>query len=204
MTMERERPLLDASASPGKARRVALWSTVAAAGGAAVMLALLAALGPAAAKTAGGWTLIVAFAVVGIVMSVHDVRDRRLPDLLTLPLAAGMLTAVWTLALGTGNILAGAIATGAALALAVLLFVGALLGGVGAGDLKLALSIGLLTGWFGFLPPIYALLISFLLPLPYAIVGVIRRSRGVQVADIPFGPYLVAGGLIAAVAAALA
>lgn len=195
---------IEPAADPTKPRRTALWALGAAGAGVVSMTASLAAFGPEAGRIVGGWMLIVAFVVVGIVMSVHDVRDRRLPDLLTLPLAAGLFTAVWTLALGTGDIMAGLIATGAALALALVLFIGAMLGGIGAGDLKLALSVGLLTGWFGFLPPVYALLASFLLPLPYAIIGVIRRSRGAQVADVPFGPYLVAGGLLAAVVAAIA
>lgn len=194
---------VEVTTGPTKTRRVTLWALAAAGGGAVSMTAALVAFGPESGRTVGGWALILAFAVVGIVMSVHDVRDRRLPDLLTLPLATGLFTAVWTLALGTGDIMAGLIATGAALALALVLFVGAMVGGVGAGDLKLALSVGLLTGWFGFLPPVYALLATFLLPLPYAIIGVIRRSRGAQIADVPFGPYLVAGGLLGAVVAAI-
>lgn len=203
MSLDQETDV-EVTAGPTKTRRVTLWALVAAGGGAVSMAAALVAFGPESGRMVGGWALILAFSVVGIVMSVHDVRDRRLPDLLTLPLAAGLFTAVWTLALGTGDIMAGLIATGAALALALVLFIGAMLGGVGAGDLKLALSVGLLTGWFGFLPPVYALLATFLLPLPYAIIGVIRRSRGAQVPDVPFGPYLVAGGLLAAVVAAIA
>lgn len=203
MTVDQE-STTGVSAQADKTRRIVLWSLTAAGCGGLLTGVVLIAFGPTLGRTIGEWLMIVAFAAVGLVMSILDVRDRRLPDLLTLPLAAGLFTAVWTLALSTGDILSGLTATAAALALAFVLFIGAMLGGIGAGDLKLALSVGLITGWFGFLPPIYALLASFLLPLPVAIVGLIRRSRGATVADIPFGPYMVAGGLIAAIFAAIA
>jgi leader peptidase (prepilin peptidase) / N-methyltransferase len=79
-----------------------------------------------------------------VVMSCYDLRQRRLPNWLTLP--------------GSGAILIGAATTGrafpvlagaAALTGAYLLVHLASPTGMGAGDVKLAIGLGGLAGWFG-------------------------------------------------------
>ena len=78
------------------------------------------------------------------VLSVYDLRLRRLPNVLTLPGAAVLLW--WATAAGHGG---PALAGGAALAGAYLLVHLAAPAHLGAGDVKLALGLGALTGSFG-------------------------------------------------------
>src|SRR3954465_2007492 len=78
------------------------------------------------------------------VLSGYDIRQRRLPNVLTLPGAVVVLCGAATLGRGLPALVgAGALA---ACYLAVHLVAPT---GLGAGDVKLALGIGALTGAFG-------------------------------------------------------
>jgi leader peptidase (prepilin peptidase)/N-methyltransferase len=105
--------------------------------------------------------------------------------------------------LTTGNWATAASAALGALGLALALTVIGLAGHVGFGDVKLALSIGLVTGWHSWYLPISALFLAYLLAFPHAIIVAILRYRGGTHKDLPFGPYLIAGGLIALLCATL-
>lgn len=133
--------------------------------------------------------------LVGIVLlwatalTVIDIRRRRLPNFLTLP--GALVVLVVALACGRGlPALAGAIGL-AVLYLAVHLVVP---GGLGAGDVKLALGVGGLTGAFG--PDVW-LLAALGAPVLTAIlaVGVAVRSR---TATVPHGPSMCLASLAAA------
>lgn len=83
----------------------------------------------------------------GITLCVIDLRQRRLPDVLTLP----AIPLVWAVALA---IQPTAVLGGLGWAL-LLLVIGIRLGGVGGGDIKLAASLGVvvvLGAGFGVLP----------------------------------------------------
>lgn len=114
------------------------------------------------------------------VLSVYDVRQRRLPNVLTLP-GAGVILAVAAL---TGHGLP-ALAGAAALAGLYLLVHLAAPTGMGAGDVKLALGLGAVTGCFGgdvwFLAAIGA-------PLLTAVIGAVLWLRGVR--SVPHGPSM--------------
>lgn len=77
-------------------------------------------------------------------LSVYDVRERRLPNLLTLPGAAAILVAAMLAGRGAPAVLGAA-------ALGVLYLVVHVLdpAALGAGDVKLAIGLGGLTGAFG-------------------------------------------------------
>ena len=80
-----------------------------------------------------------------------------------------------------------------------------LIGTLAAGDIKLFLAIGLLTGWFSWLLPLYALVAGYILAIPHAGILLARRRRAPDAdTHLPFGPYLVAAALLVTIAAKLA
>jgi leader peptidase (prepilin peptidase)/N-methyltransferase len=115
-----------------------------------------------------------------VVLSSYDIRQRRLPNLLTLP--------------GAGAILLGAVAAGrgvpalagAAALTGVYLLVHLLApAGMGAGDVKLAIGVGGLTGCFGvevwFLAALGA-------PLLTTLVAALALLGGIR--TVPHGPSM--------------
>jgi len=133
-----------------------------------------------------------------IVLLATDLDQRLLPDLITLPLIA--VTAV-LLVIGWSPLLMGkelglVSGIGAALAAPAFLFVTdrVLKGDLGEGDLKLAVSIGLLCG--------ISLLVSGLLvaSIGFSIVLVllIVLGRLTLRSAIPFGPVLILAAFVAA------
>jgi leader peptidase (prepilin peptidase)/N-methyltransferase len=117
-------------------------------------------------------------------LSRYDIRERRLPNALTLTGAAAILT-VAALAGRGWPALAGTVALTAVYS--VVHYVAP--GGMGAGDVKLALGLGALTGCFGagawFLAAVGA-------PLLSAVVGTAARLRGGVdgTGTVPHGPSM--------------
>ena len=173
-------------------------------GGFVLSAALTAPLAPEHRQGVGEWGAIILFAAVALPLAVIDARTRRLPNLGTLPLAAALL-GYWTgLAATTGlwQLLGqAAVATAAILAIVTLT---ALIGTLAAGDMKLFLSIGLLTAWFSWMLPLYALAAGYLIAIPHAAVLLARkRTHPDRDTRLPFGPYLVAATLVVTITAAL-
>ena len=131
-------------------------------------------------------------------LSVIDIRERRLPNVLTLTGAMTILGGCAACGRGLPAIL-GAAALGG-LYLSVHLVDPA---GLGGGDVKLALGLGALTGAFG--PPVW-LLSAIAAPMLTAILGAaaLLRSRGAAArpAAVPHGPSMCTASL-GAVALAL-
>ncbi|MEE3063264.1 MAG: A24 family peptidase [Actinomycetota bacterium] len=113
-----------------------------------------------------------------LVLSCYDVRQRRLPNLLTLPGAGVILVA----ACWGGR---GAFALAGAAALATLYLLVHLISpaGMGAGDVKLAIGVGGLAGCFGAAAWFLAALAA---PLLTALLGVAWRGG----ASVPHGPSM--------------
>lgn len=123
------------------------------------------------------------------VLSIYDIRERRLPNVLTLPGAAAVLIVASAMGRGAPALL------GAAGLFAVYLAVHLLApGAMGAGDVKLALGVGALTGSFG--PAAWALsaLGASLLTAMWAVVAVIRRAES----GVPHGPSMCIAAVVAA------
>ena len=121
-----------------------------------------------------------------------DCRTKLLPDLLTLG-AAGWLFAAsaWT-ARGRVAIVAG-VATAAVFLILALLAPSS----YGLGDVKLGLTTGGVAGWFGGWPAVLAATLAFVaLSLVGVIVAAARRRR-LRDVELPFGPFLVLGALVA-------
>lgn len=140
---------------------------------------------------------------VGAVLAVVDATSRRLPDAIIVPsypIAAALLAVAaaadsnWT-ALGRAGLAMTCLAAGY-LALAL-----ARSGGMGGGDVKLAGLLGLYLGWLGWAAVSTATLAAFGLA---ALVVLLRRVTGQTVPDglVAFGPYMIAGALLAVVTAA--
>ncbi|MBD0328510.1 MAG: prepilin peptidase [Thermoleophilia bacterium] len=167
-----------------------------------------AARGRGAAVAAGGLAValvaacVVAFGVTGrglvasylcvvlVVLSLIDLRERRLPNRIVLPSAAAVLAA--QIALEPGRALEWTLA---ALGAALFLFVPILVypAGMGMGDVKLALLLGAALGTAVVPALVIGLLASF-------VVGVgLIAARGLRArkAYIPFGPFLAFGAITA-------
>ena len=119
------------------------------------------------------------------VLSVIDIRHRRLPNLLTLG-GAVVLPAAATVAARGPPAVAGALAL-AGLYLLVHLVAPA---AMGAGDVKLALGLGALTGAFG--TDVWALA-ALAAPLLTALLGLARGRGG----PVPHGPAMCLASLAA-------
>ncbi len=125
------------------------------------------------------------------VLSCYDVRERRLPNLLTLPGGAAVV-------LGAAVAGRGLPALGGAAALAGLYLLVHLISpaALGAGDVKLALGCGGLAGCFGVEAWFLAALAA---PLLTGLGGVVGLARGVR--TVAHGPSMC---LATAAAAGLA
>ncbi len=126
------------------------------------------------------------------VLSVYDIRERRLPNWLTMPGALAVLAVAAAAGRGAPAVLGAA-------ALAGLYLVVHLIspGAMGAGDVKLAAGVGGLTGAFGFDVWALAAVTAPLLTAVWAIIAVIRRSSS----TVPHGPSMCLATLAAALIA---
>ena len=116
-----------------------------------------------------------------VTLSVYDIRERRLPNWLTLPGAVVILATAAMYGRGTAAVL-GAVALFAGYAVVHLASPAAM----GAGDVKLALGIGALTAIFGADVWLLAALGAPLLTAVWAGVAVLRRSER----TVPHGPSM--------------
>ncbi|WP_181796907.1 prepilin peptidase [Streptomyces sp. WELS2] len=141
----------------------------------------------------GVWLLL---APVGVLLATVDLRVRRLPDPLTLPLAVAALALLGVTALLPGHTGDWPTALYAALALAAGHFVLHLVNpdGMGFGDVKLAAGTGAALGWYGWPAVLLGTFAAFLLGALYGGALVLARRAG-RKTGVPFGPFLLAGTL---------
>ena len=140
-------------------------------------------------------------ALLGIPLAVIDVRSRRLPDWLTLPAFAGVIAL-----LGAGAVadqqyahIGQAFLGAAALAGLYLALMVIRPGGMGLGDVKLAASVGAALTWAGW----QALLAGTFLALVLAAVcglALMAMGRATRGSQLPFGPFMLIGALVAVIA----
>ena len=139
-----------------------------------------------------------------LTVSVIDVELFRLPDLIVLPSIVISLVLVVTVSLIDGDAtsiryaLAGAGLYFGFLLLAHLVYPR----GMGFGDVKLAVVMGLYVGWLGTTYPaaiglvLWAMLIGFIAGSVVGMVLLAIRRRSKQ---IPFGPFLALGAVVAVI-----
>lgn len=138
-------------------------------------------------------------AVAGVVLAYVDIRVHLLPNAIILPsypIVVVLLT-LGALVSGEWGALLRALICGAAVwalfAVAVLVYPA----GMGFGDVKLAGLLGLASGWFGAANAVLGLVLAFCLGGLVSLALVIARRAGRKSA-VPFGPFLLAGFLLAA------
>ncbi|MGW1395679.1 prepilin peptidase [Streptomyces nigra] len=138
------------------------------------------------------WLLL---APVCVLLAMVDASAHRLPDVLTLPLATGacVLLGGASLLPGAGgswtSALLGSLLLGACFFLFFL--VG---GGLGLGDVKLALVLGAVLGWYGWPILLFGVFAGYLFGAVYGI-GLVMAGRAGRRSRIAFGPFLLAGAL---------
>ncbi|GGX58634.1 hypothetical protein GCM10010321_89330 [Streptomyces chartreusis] len=132
---------------------------------------------------------------VGTLLAAVDASAHRLPDVLTLTLAAAALVL-----LGAATLLPEAdgswtSALLGSLLLAACYFVLFLISrGFGFGDVKLALVLGAVLGWYGWEIVLIGTFAGYLFGAVYGI-ALILTGRANRASRIPFGPFLLAGTL---------
>lgn len=191
----------EGATAPGAATRSGAAAQCPTYGPAPVVAPLVTALVCAALAAAVGarpevavWLLL---APVGVLLAVVDAVVHRLPDVLTLPAAgaAAVLLGAAALLPGHQGSWTGALTGG--LALAVVYFVLFLIrpDGLGFGDVKLALGLGIALGWYGWGVLFIGAFAGFLLGSVYGIGMMILRRAGRGTA-MPFGPFMAFGALL--------
>ncbi|MFH9557334.1 prepilin peptidase [Streptomyces globisporus] len=149
-----------------------------------------------------GW---LALAPVAVLLAVVDRRVHRLPDPLTLPLAAAAVLLLGGAALIPGHAgswtsgLLGGLALGGFYLLLFLINPN----GMGFGDVKLALALGVALGWYGWTVLFVGGFAGFLFGAAYGLALVLLRRAGRRT-GIPFGPFMIAGALTGVLLGALA
>jgi leader peptidase (prepilin peptidase)/N-methyltransferase len=131
---------------------------------------------------------------VATTLALVDLRVFRLPDVLTLPAlaaTAGLLGLAALLPAHDGSwsrALLGATAVGILYLLLFLINPA----GMGFGDVKLAPTLGLALGWYGWGPVITGTFAAFVFG---AVVGValLVTGRATRKSPLPFGPFMLLG-----------
>ncbi|NGO47374.1 prepilin peptidase [Streptomyces ureilyticus] len=140
------------------------------------------------------WLLL---APIGVLLATIDFAVHRLPDVVTLPLAASALILLGGAALlpGAGGswktALLGSLTLGAFYLLLFLINPK----GFGFGDVKLAPALGAVLGWYGWGLLLIATFAGYLFGALYG-VGLILARRSGRKTAIPFGPFLIAGAFV--------
>jgi leader peptidase (prepilin peptidase)/N-methyltransferase len=136
------------------------------------------------------WDAAVAalFCATLVAVSVTDLERRIIPNRIVLPAAAVILVAQTLLHPSPEWLLAGVGASGFLLLAAL-----AYPAGMGMGDVKLALLLGVALGR---VVPV-ALMIGMVSALIPALVLLARHGQAARKMGIPFGPFLALGGVIA-------
>jgi leader peptidase (prepilin peptidase) / N-methyltransferase len=154
----------------------------------------------------GGQPDVVAFAffgAIGVALAAIDIAVQRLPDRLTLPAYPILIAMLGGAALLSGDAAALGRALLGCLALSGCFLVLALIrpGHLGGGDIKLAGLTGLVLGWIGWPALITGAALAFVLS---AIVSLaLLAARRITLRSVmSFGPFLVAGTVLAALMSA--
>jgi len=140
---------------------------------------------------------------VGVALAAIDISVQRLPDRLVLP-AYLVVIVLLTIAAFTGHtvgalgraLLGGLVLVGTYVVLALLRP-----GGIGGGDIKLAGLAGLALGWLGWPTLLVGAALGFILSGAVSLALIAAHRLTLQ-SMISFGPFMLAGALLATLAGA--
>lgn len=143
----------------------------------------------------------VAFAVAAVgcaLLIVIDLAVHRLPNPLVAASALGLLFPLGIAAQLANDWSSFGRAVLAGLVLTAVYFVLAFINpaGMGLGDVKFAMVIGIFLGWFGWSDVMTGTVLAFLLNGLIALGVVLRKGRAKGL-EVPFGPAMVLGALLA-------
>jgi leader peptidase (prepilin peptidase)/N-methyltransferase len=171
-------------------RTLRIWSSLATAVGFA---ALAWRFGPHPVLPA-----LLALVATGVVLSIVDLTEHRLPNAVLLPTLAIMAVLLVLASALTGEWmrLLWALAGGAGMFLFYFLLAVIAPSGMGMGDVKFAAPLGLALGWFGWMMWMAGLLGAFLIGGIIAIGALVMRRVTLR-GSIPFGPSMLAGAVAA-------
>lgn len=147
------------------------------------------------------WGLLPAYAgllAVALPLAAIDLDVHRLPDRVTLP-AVPVLAVLLALDWDADRMFRAFVGAGLAGAVFLLLAL-AVPGGMGLGDVKLAVVLALPLGWWGYLAVLQGLALGFVIGGLVSVVLICAR-RATRRTHIPLGPALLAGALTVLLAA---
>lgn len=142
-------------------------------------------------------TFILPLITFGIPLSIFDIRQRRLPNVLTGALFLSSIGIAVTNSLLRHESHRLVLGLGGAASMIAFYFMISLLsrGGLGMGDVKLAFPLGFISGFFGiravWISNFFAISIGAL----FSIVLLLFARAGVK-STIPFGPFMLFGQLL--------
>jgi leader peptidase (prepilin peptidase)/N-methyltransferase len=162
----------------------------------AVLAAAVLAAVPVRFEDAGERVLFTAFFAAGVLLLATDLDQRLMPDLITLPMiVVGLGALVW----GGDTLVTKAsplVAIGAAIVVPIVLFAMSLPFGEGAfgiGDVKYLMGVGLLIGAIRLVLAVFAAAMVGAV----VIVALLVARRITLKSYVPFGPFLIAGAVLA-------
>lgn len=144
---------------------------------------------------------LVFFLTMGIILSIKDLQEHRLPNRLTGTLAAGgqilLIPAIAVLPADIGRSPSITTTLLAGLAYPAIMMVLHVLsrGGLGMGDVKLATGLGIYAGFLGWEALFASIWIAFLIGGVVAVFSILFRGTSKN-SHIAFGPSMIAGTLI--------
>lgn len=169
-------------------------------------IVLAVVLGAGAALMAEGWAELVGFTLLGVgcaLLTCVDLAAMRLPNVMVGPLYLVLLVALGVATVVSGDWLRLVQAIGVGVAMLAVYLVLALIrpGQLGMGDVKFGGVIGLFLGWLGWGEVMLGMLAAFVLSAVVGL-GMMWFFKMGKKHMLPFGPFMVAGAVVGAVAGA--
>lgn len=137
-------------------------------------------------------------AVAGAALGVIDAHTHRLPNALVFPLTWATAALLALAALGTeawGSLGRAALGGLAFFAVYQVLYLVAPRGGIGYGDVKLALSLGAVLAWHSWTTLLVGVFAAHILAGVVAVALLLGRRAGWRT-GIAFGPYMLLGTVV--------